>query len=215
MPNLATTLSVVLAVFVGATIVRFCHYAAQRLRRGKAGTGFLDVLAPADDVKYSDILWIALPPIAGGMILAFWPGTNGGVAGAAGLLAGFLAVWPVFRFPRQLLRKDLQPFWPKLKPLYSLFVGTSAALTYLGFIVVDRILPEAGTLARARLWVQFLHSLSANAIYGPTKYGLVAVLVIGAVYFTREWVRIGEHVNGVKARVLIGEASSQPPSRDA
>ena len=84
MASQAQTLSVILAVIVGATIVRCCDYAEHRLRREKGGTGFLDVLVPGDDVKYSDYVWIALPPIAGGMILAFWPGTNGGVAGASG-----------------------------------------------------------------------------------------------------------------------------------
>ena len=215
MPGLATTLSVVLAVFVGAALVRFCHYAEHRLLRDKAGTGFLDVVVPGDDVKYSDFVWIALPPIAGGTVLAFWPATNGGSAGAAGLLAGFLAVWPVYRFPVQLLREDIQPFWPKLKFLYGLFVGVSAALTYLGFIVVDRILPVAGTLARARLWVEFLNTLIANAVYAPAKYALAGVLAIGAVYVNREWVRIAEQVNGVKHELPVGEAFSQPPSRDA
>jgi len=198
MPGLATTLSVVLAVFIGAMIVRFCDYAEHRLLGRTADTGFLDVLVPGDEVKYSDLVWIALPPIAGGMILAFWPATNGSVAGAAGLLAGFLAVWPVYRFPGQLLRDDLKPFWPKLKLIYSLFVGTSAALTYFGFIVVDRSLPVAGTLARAQVWVQFLQTLSANAAYGPAKYGVAAVLVIGALYLNREWVRIAKQVNGAK-----------------
>jgi hypothetical protein len=98
MPSLATTLSVLLAVFAGAAIVRFCYYAERRLRGAKSDTEFLDVLVPGDDVKYSDFV----------------------------------------RIPRQLLRSDLQPFSPKLKFLYSLFVGTSAAFTYLGFHVVDR-----------------------------------------------------------------------------
>ena len=202
MATLATTLSVLVAVFVGAMMVRFCNYVGQRLRGENAGTGFLDVLVPGDDVKYSDFVWMALPPIAGGMILAFWPGTNGGVAGAAGLLAGFLAVWPLYRFPVHLLREDLQPFWPKLKVLYSLFVGMSAALTYLGFIVVDRILPADGTLARAQVWVQFLDRLSANAIYEPAKYALVALLVIGGAYFNRERVRIGERLRTVKRELV-------------
>jgi len=214
MASLAETLSVLLAVIVGATIVRFFDYAEQRLRREKTGTGFLDVLVPGDDVKYSDYVWIALPAVAGGMILAFWPGTNGGVAGAAGFLAGFLSVWPVYRFPIQLLPEDLRPFLPKLKVLYGLFVGMWAALTYLGFIVVDRILPVAGTLARAELWVHFLQRLSANSIYGPAKYGLAVLALIGGVYFKRERVRISEQVHGLKPEVVIREASSQQPHRD-
>ena len=214
MATLSTTLSVLLAVMVGAAIVRFLDKVELRLRGERDGAGFFDALVPRDGVRYSDFVWIAFPPVAGGMLLAFWPGTNGGAAGAAGFLAGFLAVWPVYRFPLQLLREDLRPFWPKLKLLYGLFVGMSAALTYLGFIVVDRILPVAGTLARARVWVQFLDRVSASALYGPAKYALATLLVIGGVYFNRERVRIGEQAHG-KHGLVIGEASSQPHNRDA
>jgi len=196
MASLSTTLSVLLAVTVGAAIVRILDTVERRLRGNGDAARFFDPLVPRADVRYSDFVWIALPPIAGGMLLAFWPGTNGGAAGAAGLLAGFLVVWPVYRFPLQLLREDLRPFWPKLKLLYVLFVGMSAALTYVGFIVVDRILPVSGTLARARDWVQFLDRVSAGAMYGPAKYGLATLLVIGGVYFNRERVRIGERVQG-------------------
>ncbi len=195
MASLSTTLSVLLAVAVGAALVRFLDNVERRLRGAGDGAGSFDALVPSDDVGYWDFVWVALPPVVGGMLLAFWPGTNGGAAGAAGLLAGFLAVWPVYRFPLQLLREDLRPFWPKLKLLYSLFVGMSAALTYFGFIVVDRMLPVAGTLARARVWVQFLDRVSASALYGPAKYVLATLLVIGGVYFNRERVRIGERVH--------------------
>ena len=213
MASLATTLSVLLAVFVGAMIVRLCTYAKRRMR-GEAGGAFVDVLVPREDVKYSDFVWMALPPIAGGMILAFWPGTNGGDAGAAGLLAGFLTVWPMYRFPIQFLPEDLRPFVPKLKVLSALFVGMSAALTYVGFIVVDRILPVAGTLARAQVWVQFLQRLSANTMYGPAKYGVVGLALTGGVYFNRERVRIIEQVHGLNREVVIHEASSQQPRFD-
>jgi hypothetical protein len=71
MPSLATTLSVLLAVFVGATIVRLCYYAERRLRGGKAENPFLDVLVPGDDVKYSDFVRIALaPPFQSSALLA-------------------------------------------------------------------------------------------------------------------------------------------------
>lgn len=213
MPSLATTLSVLLAVVFGATIVRFCYYAERRFRGAKADNWFLDVLVPGDDVKYLDFVRIALPPSVGGMILAFWPGTNGGAAEAAGMLAGFLSVWPVYRFPMQLLGSELQPFWPKLKFLYSLFVGTSAAFTYLGFHVMDRILPDAGTLARAQLWVQFLGRVSADVDYGRAKYVAAALLVIGGAYFNRERVRISGQVNGLNREVVIREASPQQPRR--
>jgi len=214
MATLSTTLSVLLAVMVGAAIVHLLDKVELRLRGERDGAGFFDALVPRDGVRYSDFVWMALPPVAGGMLLAFWPGTNGGSAGAAGFLAGFLAVWPVYRFPLQLLRAELRPFWPKLKLLYGLFVGMSAALTYLGFIVVDRILPMAGTLARARAWVQFLDRVSASALYGPAKYALATLLVIGGVYFNRERVRIGEQAHEQHG-LVIGEASSQPHSRDA
>jgi hypothetical protein len=215
MASLSTTLSVLLAVVAGAALIHLVSGVQRRFRGNTNAADLFDALVPSDAARYRDLVWIAIPPVVGGMLLAFWPGTNGGVAGAAGLFAAFLSVWPFYRFPLQLLPEDLQPFWPRLKVLYSLFVGMSAALTYLGFIIVDRILPVAGTLARAQRWVQILDRLSASAIYGPAKYGLATLLVIGGMYFNRERVRIGERAHGLKHKLVIGEPSHHPNSRDA
>jgi hypothetical protein len=51
-------------------------------------------------------------------------------------------------------------------------------------------------------------------LYGPAKYALATLLVIGGVYFNRERVRIGEQAHEQHG-LVIGEASSQPHSRDA
>ena len=141
--------------------------------------------------RSSDLLLLAVPPILGGMLVVFWPATNGGIAGASGLLAAFLDVWPVYQFPGDLLDDDLLQFWPTLKILNGLFVGMSAALTYLGFIVVDRIVPVSGTLSRARAWQRILDGMSASARFGPLKYALATLLVLGGLYFNRERARIG------------------------
>lgn len=215
MTSLPTTLSVLLAVIVGATLVQVLNSLENRLRGKTNQTGLLDSLLPDDHVKYWDFVWMAVPPVAGGMLLAFWPGVNGGVAGAAGFLAAFLSVWPVYRFPVQLLGEGLQPFRSRLMVLYGLFMGMSAALTYAGFIVVDRLLPDAGTLERARVWVQFLDRLSSGALYRPAKYGLATLLVVGGLYFNRERVRIGRDAHGLKRELVIEETPSQPLTRDA
>jgi hypothetical protein len=80
--------------------------------------------------------------------------------------------------------------------------------------VVDRMLPDAGTLARAQLWVQFLGRVSAGIDNGRAKYAVAALLVIGGAYFNRERVRISVQVNGLNREVVIREASSQQPRRD-
>ena len=198
MASLSTTLSVLLAVVAGVALIHLVGGVERRFRGNTGAADLFDALIPGDNAGYRDLVRIAIPPVVGGMLLAFWPGANGGVAGAAGFFAAFLSVWPVYRFPLQLLHEDLQPFWPKLKVLYSLFVGMSTALTYLGFIVVDRILPVAGTLARAERWVQILDRLSASAIYAPAKYAFAALLVIGGIYFNRERIRIGDRAHGLK-----------------
>lgn len=95
MTSLPTTLSVLLAVIVGATLVQVLNSLENRLRGKTNQAGLLDSLLPDDHVKYWDFVWMAVPPVAGGMLLAFWPGVNGGVAGAAGFFAAFL-MWVQF-----------------------------------------------------------------------------------------------------------------------
>jgi hypothetical protein len=79
---------------------------------------------------------------------------------------------------------------------------------------MDRMLPDAGTLARAKVWVRFLGRMSANVDYGLAKYAVAGLLVIGGAYFNRERVRISGQVNGLNREVVIREASSQQPRRD-
>jgi len=215
MPDLSTTLSVLLAVMAGTTVIRFLSRMRRRLSGQEAYVSVSDFVFPDRVAEYRGFVWIALPPFIGGMLLAFWPGTNGGIAGAAGFFAAFLGVWPIYRFPFQLLEDYLQPFWPKLKFLYTLFVGMSASLAYVGFVVVDRILPFNGTLSRARAWKQFLDSFAANALYGPAKYGLVTLFLLGGVYFNRERVSIGKKATELKHAAVPADAGSYQKSRDA
>ena len=198
MASLSTTLSVLLAVVAGVALIHLVSGVERRFRSDTISADLLDALIPRDSAGYRDLVRIAIPPVVGGMLLAFWPGTNGGVAGAAGFFAAFLSVWPVYQFPLQLLPEDLYPFWPNLKVLFGGLVGMSTVLTYLGFIIVDRTLPVAGTLARAQRWVQILDRLSASRIYGPAKYGFATVLVIGGIYFNRERIRIGDRAHALK-----------------
>jgi len=57
MPSLATTLSVLLTVAVGAMIVRFCIYAEQQLRGERVGAGFPGVLVPSGGINYAAFVW--------------------------------------------------------------------------------------------------------------------------------------------------------------
>ncbi len=137
MSSLATTLSVLIAVVVGVALIHLLSGLQRRLRHETNAGSRLDAAILDIDVKYRELVWIAIPPVVGGMLLALWPAVNGGIAGA-GFCAAFLTVWPVYRFPDQRLADNLRAFWPKLKVLYCGFVGMSAALTYFGFVIVDR-----------------------------------------------------------------------------
>ena len=199
MPDLATTLSVVLAVVVGATIIRLLHRGVRRLTGHGSSFSVAGFFMEDRVFDHRDLLWLVFPPLVGGMLVVFWPGTNGGIAGASGFFAAFLDVWPIYQYPAVLLEEGLYEFWPKLKILSAVFVGMSAAVTYVGFIIVDRIVPVAGTLSRARVWQQFLEGLSANAIYGPAKYVVATLLVLGGLYFNRELVRVEKAAHLKKA----------------
>lgn len=202
MPDLATTLSVLLAVVAGATVIRLLH----RLVRRLSGADALSVsrFLLGGRTEHQDLLWLAVPPVLGGMLVVFWPGTNGGVAAAAGVFAAFLDVWPVYQFPNALLEEDLQQFGPTMKILNVLYVGMSAALTYLGFIMVDRFVPDSGTLSRARAWQRFLEGMSGSALYGPVKYLLALLLVVGGVYFNHERARMASRAVERRSRNRLG-----------
>jgi hypothetical protein len=215
MPDLSTTLLVLLAVMAGTTAIRLLSRLRRRLSGEDASSSFSDFLIEDRVVEYRGFVWLALPPFIGGMLLAFWPGANGGSAGAARFFAAFLSVWPVYRFPVHLLEEYLRPFWPKLRVLFALFVGMSASLAYVGFIIVDRMLPAHGVLSRASVWKQFLDGLVTNAVYGPAKYGLATILVLGGVYFNRERVRIGKQAAELKRVAVPADAGSYQKSRDA
>ncbi len=149
------------------------------------------------------------------MLLALWPAVNGGIAGAAGFFAAFLTVWPVYQFPDQLLAGDLRAFWPKLKVLYCGFVGMSAALTYFGFVIVDRRLSDAGTLARAERWEQLLNRLSGIAVHGPGKYVLAMLFGLGGLYRINERGKIDDRAEGSKHHLVTDDASRQPHDHEA
>ena len=199
MPDLATTLSVLLAVVAGATIIRLLHRGVRRLTGHDASFSVSGFFTAERAFEYRDLLWLVFPPFIGGMLVVFWPATNGGIAGASGFFAAFLDVWPIYQYPTALLEEGLQEFWPRLKVLNAAFVGMSAAVTYVGFVIVDRIVPVAGTLSRARAWQRFLEGLSANAVYGPAKYAVATLLVLGGLYINRELVRVEKAAHLKKA----------------
>jgi len=215
MSSLATTLSVLIAVVVGVALIHLLSGLQRRLRHESNAGSRLDAAILGIDVKYRELVWIAIPPVVGGMLLALWPAVNGGIAGAAGFCAAFLTVWPVYRFPDQLLADNLRAFWPKLKVLYCGFVGMSAALTYLGFVIVDRRLSDAGTLARAERWEQLLNRLSGIAVHGPGKYILATLFGLGGLYLIGERVKIDSRAEGSKHDLVTDEPSRQPHEHDA
>ena len=215
MSSLATTLSVLIAVVVGVALIHLLSALQRRLRHETNAGSRLDAAILGIDVKYRELVWIAIPSVVGGMLLALWPAVNGGIAGAAGFFAAFLTVWPVYRFPDQLLADNLRAFWPKLKVLYCGFVGMSAALTYLGFVIVDRRLSDAGTLARAERWEQLLNRLSGIAVHGPGKYVLATLFGLGGLYLIRERVKIDNRAEGSQHDLVTDKASREPHERDA
>lgn len=185
------SLPVLFALAIGTILIRFF----QRIRRALGGSNgyfsFSDLLVEERVVEQRGFLWAALPPLLGGAAVFFVPGSDALVAGAAGFLAAFLGVWPVYLFPFHVLDEDLQPYWPKLRFLYLLFIGSSISLAYLGYSAVLFIVPYSQPLLKSEAWRQFTDSLAANAIYDMVKAAVLALLVLGGVQFNKRRKEIG------------------------
>jgi hypothetical protein len=188
------TLFDVLALAAGTTLIRFLH----RLRRKLVGEdryfSFSDFIVEERHVESRGFFYMAIPPFLGGMLIALVPDTDAVTATVAGFLAAFLAVWPVFSFPYLLLEVHLLPYWGKLRFLYVIFLGSSATLAYLGFVVERRLAPLTDVFTESGVWKAFVNDLAANAVYDVVKGVVVAALIAGGVYIGRERRRIGAAV---------------------
>lgn len=175
----------------GTLAIRFLH----RVRRGLSGSEgyftFSDFLIEDRVIEHRAFVIMILPPLFGGALLAVWEGVQPATAAAAGFMAAFLGVWPVYRWPLQLLEEHLHPYWKKLRFLYALFVGLSMALAYAGFVVARSVAPYLVRLTTTAAWRQFLDDLAANAIYDLSKLALGGLLFAGGLYANRERNRIG------------------------
>jgi hypothetical protein len=184
-------LLVLLSLAVGTILIRFFH----RIRRAFGGSNgyfsFSDLLVEERVVEQRGFLWAALPPLFGGATVFFLPGSDALVASAAGFLAAFLGVWPVYLLPFHVLDEDLQPYWPKLRFLYLLFIGSSTGLAYLGYSAVAHLLPLTHHLLHTEAWKQFVDSLAANAMYDGLRTVVATLLVLGGVKFNKRRKEIG------------------------
>lgn len=114
-------------------------------------------------------------------------------------MAAFMGVWPVFKFPH-LLDEYLLPHWSKLRYLYVLFIGFSAALSYLGFLAMKEAAPLVVRIGGTGAGQRFLDDVAANTIYDLVKAAVLGVLVLGGVYVTRERKRIGNDIEDKKLK---------------
>lgn len=184
-------ISQLIALAVGTVVIRFLHRVRRKLSGTRGYFSFSDFLVEDQSIRDRAFIWMTLPPIAGGVLLSFWPGADSSLAAAAGFMAAFLGVWPVFQFPFELLDEYLQPYWHKLKYLYLIFVGTSSALSYLGFLLRLRLAPLGQSVTQTHAWQAFLDNLAANAMYDVLKYGVVTLLVLGGIYVNKRRQTIG------------------------
>lgn len=203
------TLFDVLTLAVGTTLIRFLHRVRRKVVGEERYFSFSDFLVEERHVQSRGFLYMAIPPFLGGMLLGLIPGVNAVTVASAGFLAAFLAVWPVFSFPYHLLEDHLLPYWGKLRFLYLIFVGSSATLAYAGLLVQRKVAPLATSFGGSQAWETFLNDLAANAIYDAVKALILAALVAGGVYISRERRRIGEAVG--RQRELEREAANSEP----
>jgi hypothetical protein len=203
-----------LALAVGTTLIRFLHLLRRRLG-WKKYFSFSDLLVEEQQVTARGFLYMALPPFLGGVAMGVVPSIHPATAAAAGLLAAFIGVWPVFQFTDQLLDEHLIKHWSKLKFLYVLFVGFSTSLAYTGFVAARTSLPLVVELTGTTAWQQFLDNLAANAIYDSVKTLAIAGLIGSGLYVTRERKRIGAEVGKEKEEEWEAELRGEkPPTAD-
>lgn len=184
-----------LATVLGAVLIRFLHVVRRRVSGSDRYFSFSDFLIEERTIQSRGVLGMALPPLVGGVALAALPGVAPVSAAAAGFLAAFLGVWPVYAFPYQLLDRHLIRYWGKLKYLYALFVGFSTAMCYVGFVAARAAVPVMKYATGTRAWDQFMDTLGANALYDAFKWGVIALLTAGGVYVSRERKRLGDQVS--------------------
>lgn len=183
-----------LVLAIGTILIRFLHAIRRRISWEKYFS-FSDFLVEERHVQSRGFIYMALPPLIGGFAMALVPGVHPITVAAAGFLAAFIGVWPVFQFPDQLLDEYLLPYWGKLKFLYVIFLGFSTSLAYLGWLLSKALLPLVSSMTGTRAWQQFLDGLAANAIYDSAKALALFLFVTGGVYLSRERKRLGAEVD--------------------
>ena len=198
----------------GTILIRFLHRVRRRISGRDGYFSFSDFLVEDRIIEHRAFIWMALPPLAGGVAVSLWPGVDALIAAGAGLAAAFLGVWPVFQFPYHVLDDYLQPYWGKLRYLYILFIGSSGALAYLGYVTRTKLAPIAAGLMRTNAWRDFLDNLAANAMYDVLKCAVVALLVAGGVYVNRKRNEIGTAAAAARAEDWNAEMGNVSATRD-
>jgi hypothetical protein len=193
-----------LMLTVGTTFIRFLHGIRRRLFWQKYFS-FSDLLVEEQQVTARGFLEMAVPPFLGGFVMALFPAVHPITVSAAGFLAAFLGVWPVFQFPYQLLDEYLLPYWGKLKFLYALFLGFSTSLAYLGFLLSRAAVPLVQTMTGTNAWQKFLDDLAANAIYDAVKGVTLALFFASGLYLSRQRKRIGTEIGKKRDAELKAE----------
>lgn len=184
-----------LALAAGTAFILILHAVRRRLSWDQYFV-FADFLVEERHVTARGFVYMALPPLIVGFGMAFIPAIHPFTIAAAGFLAAFLGVWPVFQSPDLLLDEYLLPYWGKLKFLYVLFVAFSTTLAYAGFLLHRTVLPLATVIAGTSAWHQFLDSFAANAMYDLVKWAIV--ILLGGFYLNGQRKKIGEEVEKKK-----------------
>jgi hypothetical protein len=200
-----------LALAAGTTLIMMLHAVRRRLSWEKYFI-FSDFLVEERHVTTRGFVYMALPPLVVGFAMGLVPIIHPLTITAAGFLAAFLAVWPVFQFPDYLLDEYLLPYWGKLKFLYVLFTAFSTTLSYAGFLLARTALPLVRDIGATNAWHQFLDSFAANAIYDLVKWAGISLLLASGLYISGQRKRIGAEVEKKKEEEL--EAGSGPKNTD-
>ena len=167
----------------GTVLIRGLHVVRRRIAGPNRYFSFADFLSEERTIQTGGFVAIALPPLIGGALLFVVPGGQAVTAAAAGFLAAFLGVWPIFQFPYQILDAYMLPHWPKLRFLYVVFVVASSALAYSGFLGVAWLVAIAAhTLGTAR-WGDVTTGLLTNALYDLVKAPLLLGLGLLSVRY--------------------------------
>lgn len=197
-----------LALAVGTVLILLLHVIRRRLNWEKYFI-FSDFLVEERHVTARGFVYMALPPLIVGFAMALIPAIHPVTVAAAGFLAAFLGVWPVFQFSDYLLEEYLLPYWRKLKFLYVLFVAFSTTLAYAGFLLSRTVLPVASGITGTSAWHQFLDDFAANAMYDFVKWGIVSLLLASGFYISGQRKKIGAEVERKKHEELAAEQTAE------